>query len=83
MVVDVIKAGLIVELDEYFVSGLLPFASLSGDYEPKPAARRLRPRRRRKTFDLGDEVRVILVSCDPALRRMSFVPAADPEERRP
>jgi ribonuclease R len=83
MIVDVIKAGLIVELDEYFVSGLLPFASLSGDYEPKPAARRLRPRRRRKTFDLGDAVRVILVSCDPALRRMSLVPAAEPEEGRP
>jgi len=83
MVVDVIKAGLIVEVDEYFVSGLLPFDSLRGDYEPKPAARRLRTRRRRKTFDLGDEVRVILVSCDPALRRMSFVPAAEPEEDRP
>jgi ribonuclease R len=83
MVVDVIKAGLIVEVEEYFVSGLLPFDSLRGDYEPKPAARRLRPRRLRKTFDLGDEVRVILVSCDPALRRMSFVPAVDPEESRP
>jgi ribonuclease R len=83
IIVDVIKAGLLVEVDEYFVSGLLPFDSLRGDYEPKPAARRLRTRRRRKTFDLGDEVRVILVSCDPALRRMSFVPAADPEERRP
>ena len=83
MVVDVVKAGLLVEIDEYFVSGLLPFDSLRGDYEPKPAARRLRPHKRRKTFDLGDEVRVILVSCDPALRRMSFVPAADPEEDRP
>jgi ribonuclease R len=83
IVVDVIKAGLLVEVDEYFVSGLLPFDALRGDHEPKPAARRLRPHRRRKTFDLGDEVRVILVSCDPALRRMSFVPAADPEERRP
>ena len=31
---------------------------------------------------MGDAVRVVLVSCDPALRRMSFVPAADPEERR-
>jgi len=82
VVVDVVKAGLVVEIDEYFVSGLLPFASLRGDHEPKPAARRLRPKRRRKSFDLGDEVRVILVSCDPALRRMSFMAAADPEERR-
>ena len=70
------------ELDDYFISGLLPFASLGGDYEPRPAGRRLRPKRRRKTFDLGDDVRVVLVSCDLALRRMSFVPAADPEERR-
>jgi ribonuclease R len=83
IVVDVVKAGLVVELDGYFVSGLLPFASLGGDYEPKPAGRRLRPKRRRRTFELGDEVRVILVACDPALRRMSFVPAGAPEESRP
>ncbi len=82
IVVDVVKAGLVVELGEYFVAGLLPFASLRGDHEPKPAARRLRPKRRRISFDLGDAVRVILVSCDPALRRMTFMPAADPEERR-
>jgi ribonuclease R len=83
IVVDVIKAGLVVEIDDYFVSGLLPFAALRGEHEAKPAARRLRPKRLRKTFDLGDEVRVILVSCDPALRRMGFVPAADPERSRP
>jgi ribonuclease R len=83
IVVDTVKPGLLVELDDYFVSGLLPFASLRGDYAPRAAARRLRPKRRRVTFDLGDAVRVILVSCDPALRRMSFVPAADPEECRP
>jgi ribonuclease R len=83
VVVDVVKAGLVVEVDEYFVSGLLPFAALRGDHEARPAARRLRPRRTRKTFDLGDEVRVLLVSCDPALRRMSFVPASDGEEDRP
>ena len=82
LIKSVVKAGLVVEIDEYFVTGLIPFASLRGDFEPKPAARRLRPKRRRKTFDLGDAVRVILVSCDPALRRMSFVAAADPEERR-
>jgi len=82
IVVDVVKAGLIVEIDEYFVSGLLPFPSLRGEYEPKPAARRLRPKRKRRTFELGDAVRVVLVACDPALRRMTFMPAADPEEGR-
>lgn len=81
IVVDVIKAGLLVELDDYFVSGLLPFSALRGEYQARPAGRRLRPKRRRKTFDLGDAVRVTLVSCDLALRRMSFVPAPDEEER--
>ncbi|MBP1661247.1 MAG: RNAse, partial [Candidatus Aminicenantes bacterium] len=37
LVVDVIKAGLLVELDDYFVSGLLPFAAIGGDHEPRPA----------------------------------------------
>src|SRR5512138_2421998 len=83
IVVDVVKAGLLVELNDFFVTGLLPFASLGGDYEPRPAGRRLRPKKKRKTFELGDPARVILVSCDLALRRMSFMPAPDREEHRP
>jgi ribonuclease R len=83
IVVDVIKAGLLVELDDYFVSGLLPFAALGGEYEARPATRRLRPKKRRKSYDLGEAVRVVLVSCDLAQRRMSFVPAPDKEEKRP
>jgi len=83
MVVDVIKTGLLVELEDYFVSGLLPFGSLKGDYEPRPAGRRLRPRKTRAMLELGDAVRVTLVSCDPALRRIGFVPAAEPDGGRP
>ena len=83
LVVDIVKAGLLVELNDYFVTGLLPFSSLGGDFEPRPAGRRLRPKKRRKTYDLGDSVRVVLVSCDLALRRMSFIPAPDREEKRP
>jgi ribonuclease R len=82
LVVDVIKTGLLVELDDYFVSGLLPFGSLGGDYEPRPAGRRLRPKKKRKTFELGDAVRVTLVSCDPALRRIGLVPAEEPKAGR-
>ena len=78
LVVDVIKAGLLVELEDYFVSGLLPFGSLGGDYEPRPAGRRLRPKKKRPRLELGDTVRVALVSCDPALRRIGFVPAEGP-----
>lgn len=82
IVVDVIKAGLLVELDDYFVSGLLPFSALGGACEPRPAGRRLRPKKRRPMLELGDAVRVVLVSCDPALRRIGFVPAEEPKEGR-
>jgi ribonuclease R len=78
-VVDVAKAGLLVELDDYFVAGLLPFEALDGRFEPRsrPASRRTR---KRKRFDLGDRVRVILVSCDPVWQRMSFMLAPDGAE---
>jgi ribonuclease R len=82
VVVDVTKSGLIVELDDYFVEGLLAFRDLDGDPRRGPGGRAHRPRRRRKLFDLGDRVRVILVSCDPVLQRMGLAPApeADAQE---
>jgi ribonuclease R len=82
IVVDVVKAGLLIELDGYFVSGLLPFSALRGEHEPRPAGRRLRPKKSRAAYEPGDPVRVTLVSCDLALRRMSFIPAPAREEGR-
>ncbi len=84
VVVDITKAGLIVELDDYFVEGLLAFRDLDGDPGPRPGGRPARGRsgrgrRRRKMFDLGDRLRVILVSCDPVLQRMGLAPAPDTE----
>jgi ribonuclease R len=75
IIVDIGKAGLIVEVDDYFVEGLLPFQALGGDYYRRASVRTLRGRRRGKRYDLGDRIDVILVACDPVLQRMSFVPA--------
>ena len=83
VVVDVTKAGLVVELDDYFVDGLLPFRDLDGDSGRKAGGRSQRGRRRRKLFDLGDRIRVILVSCDPVLQRMGLAPAPDAETEEP
>ncbi|MGZ4886788.1 MAG: ribonuclease R [Candidatus Aminicenantales bacterium] len=83
VVVDVTKAGLMVELDDYFVDGLLPFRDLDGDPGRKAGGRSPRGRRRRKLFDLGDRIRVILVSCDPVLQRMGLAPAPDAEMEEP
>jgi ribonuclease R len=79
VVIDVAKAGLVVELDDYFVEGLLPFRDLDGDQGRRTGGRSPRARRRRKLFDLGDRIRVILVSCDPVLQRMGLAPAPDVE----
>ncbi len=72
-VVDITKAGLVVELDDYFVDGLLPYQALDGDYYVRRSAKSLRGRRRGRTFDLGERLRVVLVACDPVLQRMAFV----------
>jgi ribonuclease R len=78
---DVIRAGLLVELDDYFAEGLLPFQSLDGDYYVRRNAKTLRGRRKGRTFDLGDRIRVVLVACDPALRRMEFTLSPEAGEK--
>jgi ribonuclease R len=83
VVVDIAKAGLVVELDDFFVDGLLPFRDLDGDPGRRAGGRSMRPRKRRKQFDLGDRIRVILVSCDPVLQRMGLALAPDTKTEGP
>ena len=73
IIVDITSAGLIVELNDYFVDGLIPYSDLGGDYYRKRSEKTLVGKRTGKTFELGDRVRVILASIDPILRRMSLV----------
>ena len=81
IVVDVSRAGLVVELDEYFVDGLLP----SGDLDRIPAYRRskraLRGRKTAKKIGLGDRIRVIIAAVDPFQRRMTLALGSNQEER--
>ena len=76
MIVDITKAGLVVELDDYFVDGILSYADLGGDYYYKKSERILIGKRTGKKFELGDRIKVILASIDPLLRRMSFILSA-------
>jgi len=73
IIVDITSAGLIVELDDYFVDGLVSYSDLGGDYYRKRSEKTLVGRRSGRTFELGDRMRVILASVDPILRRMSLV----------
>lgn len=73
IVVDFSKAGLIVELDDYFVQGLLAYADLGGDFYREKSRGVLTGKRTGKKFELGQTLRVILVAVDPILRRMSLI----------
>lgn len=73
IIVDIISAGLVVELDGYFVDGLVSYADLGGDYFRKRSEKTLVGRRTGRTFELGDRMRVALASVDPILRRMSLI----------
>jgi ribonuclease R len=73
IIVDITGAGLIVELDGYFVDGLVAYSDLGGDYFYKKSESIVIGRRSGKTFELGSRVRVILVSVEPTLRRMNLI----------
>jgi len=68
--------GLIVELDESMMRGLVPYPSLSGDYfvidDSKTKAV---GKRTRKTFTLGDSMDVMIVRVDAQARQIEFAPA--------
>jgi ribonuclease R len=73
LIVDITNAGLVVELDGYFVDGLIPYSDLGGDYFYKKSERTLVGRRSGKAFELGSRIRAVLVSVNPNLRRMSLI----------
>jgi len=79
-IVDMTKTGLVVELDDFLVEGVIPYRDIGGDYYDRRGEKTLRGRRTGRAFELGGKVRVVLAACDPVLRRMTFVPASGPGE---
>ena len=73
VVVNVAKAGMFVELDNYFVDGLVSLSDLGSDFFVRRRDKQIVGRRTGKTFSLGDRVRVVLAAVDPLLRRIDLV----------
>lgn len=73
IIVDITKAGLTVELKDYFVEGTIPYGSLRGDYYFKKTEKTLKGKRTGREFELGDKVSVTIASVDPHLKRMDLV----------
>lgn len=75
--------GVFVTLDEVFVEGLVHVSALGPDYfHFDPVGHRLRGERSRRSFRLGDRMRVRVASVDPDERRVDFEPVGREYARR-
>jgi ribonuclease R len=84
------KYGFFVELDDLFIEGLVPIASLSGwgsdeRFVFRDTDRQIVSTRTGKTFRMGQRVRVLLDRIDRQQRRLQFalVPEAAGQVARP
>ena len=73
LIVSVTKFGMFVELNDMFIEGLVPLASLSDDqYLYHENTRQIIGQRSRKTYSLGDPIRVLVDRIDRMQRRIQF-----------
>jgi len=76
--------GMFVELDEVFVEGLVPLASMDDDYVFEEKEYTLRGRNRGQRFRLGDPVMVLVESVNLERRQINFRllgPPSNPSRR--
>jgi ribonuclease R len=72
-IVDVRNYGVMVELPDALITGLIHVSSLTDDfYLFEPARRQLIGRRSRKRFKIGDEVSVFVARVDTFKRQVDF-----------
>jgi ribonuclease R len=73
LIISTTRFGFFVELDKYFVEGLVPIESLPGDrYLYNENARKIVGDRSRREYSMGDQVRVILDRVDTTERKLTF-----------
>ena len=82
LVISTTKFGFFVELTELFVEGLVSLESLPGDrFQYHENSRQIIGARTRRTFSIGDDVRVRLDRADSVERRLQFA-IVEPERTR-
>lgn len=74
----VVKSGIFVELQGTMIEGFVSFSSIDDDYYVLDEGRyRAMGKRSKKSFKLGDQIRVIVARVDMANRRADFVIAGE------
>ncbi len=78
LIVSVTKFGLFVELTDLFVEGLVPLGTLIDDhYTYHENTRQFIGQRSRKTYNMGDRVRVLVDRIDPVEKKIQFAILTD------
>jgi len=73
LIISVTKFGFFVELTDLFVEGLVPLNTLADDrYTYHEDTRQIIGQRTRKTYSLGDRVRVLVDRIDPVEKKIQF-----------
>ncbi|HWP35216.1 MAG TPA: ribonuclease R, partial [Thermodesulfobacteriota bacterium] len=81
VIAGVTAFGFFVELDEIFVEGLVPVSSLTDDYyRYVERSQALVGQRTRRTFRIGDRVRVVVTRVDVDSRHIDFALVEDSAE---
>jgi ribonuclease R len=87
LIISVTKFGFFVELTDLFVEGLVPLGSLMDDrYTYHENTREIIAQRSRKTYRLGQKVRVLVDRIDPVEKKMQFALVEErpsPRRKRP
>jgi ribonuclease R len=73
LIISVTKFGFFVELNEMFIEGLVPLASLSDDqYFYNDSTKQIIGKHSKKKYSLGNRVRVLLDRIDSVQRKLQF-----------
>jgi ribonuclease R len=82
LIISVTKFGFFVELTDLFVEGLVPLDSLDDDrYTYHENTREIIGQRTRKTYRLGQQIRVIVDRIDPVEKKLQFAVYVEPRPR--
>ena len=82
LIISITKFGMFVELMDLFIEGLVPLASLTDDrYTYHENTKQIIGQRSRKTYHMGQRVRVLLERIDPVLKKIQFALVEDQPKR--
>jgi len=83
LIISTTKFGFFVELTDLFVEGLVPVETLAADhYRYHENGRKIIGERTRKTYSIGDQVRVRLDRADNVDRKLQFAVMAEERARK-